>query len=78
VFDLDSMMGGLDGADILRAALRVAGNAGYYLPKNVGLDRLAELAAEQKVALEMEACVAAGGKQKALMAYYGFDEADDG
>lgn len=77
VFDLDSMMGGLDGADILRAALGVAGNVGYYLPKNVGLDRVGELAAEQGVALEVEACVAADGTEKALMAYYGFDEADE-
>jgi hypothetical protein len=77
VFDLDTMMGGMDGAHILRMALRVAGNVGYYLPKNVGLDRVGQLAAEQGVPLELEACVSADGKQKALMAYYGFDEAGE-
>ena len=40
VFDLDTMMGGLDGALILRKALAVAPNVGYFLPKNVDVDRV--------------------------------------
>ena len=74
VFDLDSMMGGLDGAEILRAALRAAPNVGYYLPKNVGMERVEELAEEAGVALQTEPCYASNGQEKALMAYYGFEE----
>jgi len=78
VFDLDTMMGGLDGAEILRASLRVAPNVGYFLPKNVDVGRVEELAAELcDGALELEECVGVNSQVKALMAYYGFTEDEE-
>ena len=44
-FDIDTMMGGLDGTAVLHAALAAAPNAAYYLPRNV---RLASVAARAR------------------------------
>ena len=55
--------------------MRVAPNVGYFLPKNVDVGRVEELAAELcDGALELEECVGVNSQVKALMAYYGFTE----
>jgi hypothetical protein len=68
-----TMMGGLDGLQILRIALRIAPNVAYFLPRNTDLDQLAALAAETGVPLEVEHCYI-NGHLKGLMAYFGFEE----
>ena len=75
-FDLDTMMGGLDGAAVLRAALGAAPNAAYFLPKNVDRRRVRALAREAGVPVEIERCQL-NGRDKGVVAYYGFDEADE-
>ena len=69
VFDLVTMMGGLDGAEILRAALRDAPNVAYFLPKNADERQIAQLAAEAGVPVEVEVCKL-NGHAKGLMAYF--------
>ena len=34
-FDMETMMGGLDGVELLRTSLEVAPNVAYFLPRNV-------------------------------------------
>ena len=73
VFDIDTMMGGLDGSAILRAALRVAPNVAYFLPKNADLRQVQLLATEAGVQLRWEKCLL-NDHIKGLMAYFGFEE----
>ena len=75
-FDVRTMMGGLDGAEILRCALLAAPNACYFLPKNVDLKQVARLAREEAQPLELERCHL-NGHVKGLLAYYGFVEEDE-
>ena len=70
-FDLVSMMGGLDGVEILRAALRVAPNVAYFVPKNVDVAQIATLASEVDLPVEVERCKL-NGHLKGLMLYFGF------
>ena len=81
-FDLVTMMGGLDGAEILRSALRVAPNVAYFLPRNADERQIEQLAREAGVPVEVECC-RLNGHVKGLMAYFGFveegaGEVDDG
>lgn len=75
-FDIVTMMGGLDGAAVLRAALDVAPNVAYFLPKNADERQIAALAAEAGVAVEIEAC-RLNGHLKGLVAYFGFEDEDE-
>jgi trimethylguanosine synthase len=72
-FDLVTMMGGLDGAEILRAALRIAPNVAYFLPRNADERQIAQLAAEAGVPVEIERC-RLNGHPKGIMAYFGFEQ----
>jgi trimethylguanosine synthase len=67
------MMGGLDGAEILRAALRIAPNVAYFLPRNADERQIAQLAAEAGVPVEIERC-RLNGHPKGIMAYFGFEQ----
>ena len=71
-FDLDTMMGGLNGAEILSAALGVAPNVAYFLPKNVDRKRVRTLARQAGVNIEFELCEL-NGHVKGVVAYFGFD-----
>ena len=75
-FDLVTMMGGLDGAAILRHALSLAPSVAYFLPRNADLEQVASLAREHGVPLEIERC-ALNGHEKGVMAYFGFQEEED-
>jgi trimethylguanosine synthase len=75
-FDLKTMMGGLDGAAILRHALALAPSVAYFLPKNTHVAQICELARENHVTLEIERC-SLNGHEKGLMAYFGFGEEDE-
>ena len=71
MFTQVSMMGGLDGAEVLRAALAVAPNVAYFLPRNTGEAQIARLAREAGVPVEVER-LKLNGHLKGLMAYFGF------
>ena len=73
---MKTMMGGLDGEEILRLSLGVAPNVAYYLPRNTQRERVRELAEEARVQVSVEMC-ALNGHAKALMAYYGFEEEEE-
>ena len=73
VFDMETMMGGLDGSAILRDALRVAPNVAYFLPKNTSLRQIERLADEVGTRLHVDKC-SLNGHVKGLMAYFGFEE----
>lgn len=75
-FDLVTMMGGLDGEEVLRTALRVAPNVAYYLPRNADMQQVERLAQEAGVSLEVERCTL-NGHEKGLMAYFGFEPDED-
>ena len=75
-FDLVTMMGGLDGAEILRHALKLAPSVAYFLPRNADLRQLKALAREHGVPLELERCWL-NGHEKGLMAYFNFLEAEE-
>ena len=71
------MMGGLDGADILRRSLEVAPNVAYFLPRNVDTAQVRALAAETgTAALELERTFL-NRHEKALTAYFGFEEEEE-
>ena len=74
-FDLRTMMGGLDGLQILRLALRIAPNVAYFLPRNADAAQVRALADEAGVRLQVERC-SLNGHEKGLVAYYGFEEED--
>jgi hypothetical protein len=74
-FDVRTMMGGLDGVAILRHALRIAPNVCYFLPRNADEAQVVLLAREMGCKLEMERC-RLNGHEKALVAYFGFDDED--
>ena len=75
-FDIDTMMGGLDGTAVLHAALAAAPNAAYYLPRNVRRGQVAARARAVDCPLELERCFL-NGHEKAVMAYFGFEEGDE-
>ena len=75
-FDLVTMMGGLDGAAILRHALRLAPSVAYFLPRNADVAQVEALALEHGVPLEIER-VSLNGHEKGLMAYFGFEEEEE-
>ena len=75
-FDLVTMMGGLDGAEILRHALKLAPSVAYFLPRNADLRQLKALAREHGVPLELERCWL-NGHEKGLMAYFNFLEVEE-
>ena len=75
-FDLDTMMGGLNGAEVLSAALDVAPNVAYFLPKNVDRRRVRDLARQAGVNIEFELCEL-NGHAKGVVAYFGFDDSRD-
>lgn len=67
VYDLVRDLGqGLDGAELLRLALRVSADCCYYLPKNTCTAQLKSLAEELGATLELELAPAG----KALLAYF--------
>ena len=72
-FDLVTMMGGLDGATILRHALALAPSVAYFLPKNADVGQVEALAYELGMPLEMERC-SLNGHEKGIVAYFGFEE----
>ena len=76
IFDMRTMMGGLDGAQILRDALGAAPNVAYFLPRNTDRAQVAQLAREAGVPLEIEVCKL-NGHVKGLMAYFGFSEEEE-
>jgi trimethylguanosine synthase len=71
-----TMMGGLDGCELLRASLRVAPNVCYFLPRNVDRRQATGLAAGAGVPLELERNFL-NQREKAVTAYYGFEEAEE-
>ena len=75
-FDVQTMMGGLDGAQILRASLGVAPNVAYFLPKNVDRRQVRALAEEAGTPLELERNFL-NKHEKAVTAYFGFEEYDE-
>ena len=75
-FDIDTMMGGLDGTAVLHAALAAAPNAAYYLPRNVRRGQVAARARALDCPLELERCFL-NGHEKAVMAYFGFEEGEE-
>ena len=75
-FDIDTMMGGLDGTAVLHAALAAAPNAAYYLPRNVRRGQVAARARAVDCPLELERCFL-NGHEKAVMAYFGFEEGEE-
>ena len=75
-FDVSTMMGGLDGAEILRQALRIAPSVCYFLPKNTSEAQLEALAADAGVRLELERC-SLNGRTKGIVAYFGFEEEEE-
>ena len=77
MFDVTTMMGGLDGAEILRSALAIAPSVCYFLPKNTDEAQVEALAREAGVRLELERC-SLNGHVKGLVAYFGFEEEDEG
>ena len=74
-FDIVSMMGGLDGFEIFRAAFQVAPNVAYFLPRNTSERQILQMAAELGVRVEIETCCL-NGHVKGLVAYFGFEEGD--
>ncbi|KAL1525306.1 hypothetical protein AB1Y20_020167 [Prymnesium parvum] len=75
-FDIDTMMGGLNGSEILHAALSIAPNVAYFLPKNTNLAQIEKLARDAGVRLHVDKCLL-NNHVKGLMAYFGFDEEDE-
>lgn len=72
-FDVATMMGGLDGFELLRLALAISPHVAYYLPRNTASAQLAAMPAMQAgggYAFETERCVL-NGRLKALIAYFG-------
>jgi trimethylguanosine synthase len=71
-FDVATMMGGLDGFELLRLALAISPHVAYYLPRNTARAQLAAMPAMQagEYAFETERCVL-NGRLKALIAYFG-------
>jgi len=73
-FDARTMMGGLDGFELLRLAFAISPHVAYYLPRNTARSQLAEMAGMQEPeyegAFETERCVL-NGRLKALVAYFG-------
>ena len=74
-FDIRTMMGGLDGEQILREALLAAPNVAYFLPRNVDARQMERLARELGCQLELEHC-RLNGHDKGIMAYFGFDDGE--
>ena len=74
-FDIDTMMGGLDGTAVLHAAL-AARRAAYYLPRNVRRGQSAARARARGCPLELERFFL-NGHEKAVMAYFGFEEGEE-
>lgn len=72
-FDVRTMMGGLDGVEILRAALLAAPNVAYFVPRNVDTRQMEHMAREAGCRLELERC-RLNGHDKGIMAYFGFDD----
>ena len=66
-------MGGLNGAEILAAALIIAPSVAYFLPKNIDQKRCRALARQAGVSIEFEHCVL-NKHDKGIVAYFGFDE----
>ena len=75
-FDMTSDMGGLDGEELLKVALQIAPNVGYYLPRNVDRRQLYGLAESVGINVRIEECRLRRKRMVAFMAYFGFDEDD--
>jgi trimethylguanosine synthase len=73
-FGVRTMMGGLDGFELLRLALAISPHVAYYLPRNTARADLAAMPAMQAEeyagSFETERCVL-NGRLKALTAYFG-------
>lgn len=73
-FDVRSMMGGLDGFELLALSLAISPHVAYYLPRNTAqpqLDAMGRAQSDEYVgALEVESCFL-NRRLKALVAYFG-------
>lgn len=73
-FDVRTMMGGLDGFELLELSLNISPHVAYYLPRNTSRKQLAAMARAQsdeyEGGLEVESCYL-NRRLKALVAYFG-------